>query len=277
MPNAPEPAIKLVLTDIDGTILPYGHDVVPARTRAAFHACLDAGIRVGPASGRAVSHVAPAFANDVACTATALAINGMHVYLDGELIVEKLVDHAGLVHLSELLQEMDHAGMVVFDGATPLLVCGDAQDLFQVFPRYASELGPHVGGVPDQPIVKANVFIPGSMEQTRAKLAYIQQQVPELGFNLPCPGFLNVVPLGWSKANGIDALCERLGIGLDQVVVFGDGGNDVEMLAHVPHSAAVADAVPEARAAATYVIGSCEDESVATCLEALARGAWPFG
>ena len=94
MPNAPAPAIKLVLTDIDGTILPYGHDVVPARTRAAFHACLDAGIRVGPASGRAVSHVAPAFANDVACTATALAINGMHVYLDGELIVEKLVKYA---------------------------------------------------------------------------------------------------------------------------------------------------------------------------------------
>ena len=45
-------AVKLILTDIDGTILPRGERVVSSRTVAAFHAALDAGIAVGPASGR---------------------------------------------------------------------------------------------------------------------------------------------------------------------------------------------------------------------------------
>ena len=35
--------IKLILTDIDGTILPYGQRSVSARTRAAFHVALDLG------------------------------------------------------------------------------------------------------------------------------------------------------------------------------------------------------------------------------------------
>ena len=45
-------AIKLILTDIDGTIMPYGKRQVTQRCRAAFHAAMDAGILVGSASGR---------------------------------------------------------------------------------------------------------------------------------------------------------------------------------------------------------------------------------
>ena len=37
-------AIKLILTDIDGTIMPYGKRQVTQRCRAAFHAAMDAGL-----------------------------------------------------------------------------------------------------------------------------------------------------------------------------------------------------------------------------------------
>ena len=47
-------AIKLILTDIDGTIMPYGKRQVTQRCRSAFHAAMDAGILVGPASGRCI-------------------------------------------------------------------------------------------------------------------------------------------------------------------------------------------------------------------------------
>jgi hydroxymethylpyrimidine pyrophosphatase-like HAD family hydrolase len=43
---------KLILTDIDGTILPYGQPCINERCRSAMHAALDAGICIGPASGR---------------------------------------------------------------------------------------------------------------------------------------------------------------------------------------------------------------------------------
>ena len=50
-------AIKLVLSDIDGTLLPRGNAEVDRRVVEAFHALLDAGLAVGPASGRALARL----------------------------------------------------------------------------------------------------------------------------------------------------------------------------------------------------------------------------
>lgn len=268
--------IKLVLTDIDGTILPYGQRVVSARMRAAMHAALDAGIRVGPASGRGISHVVPAFANDAVLVATALGTNGMQVHLDGRLIHEEHLDHTALAHVLDAIARKPHVGAIVFNPkGTPLLVKGTREDLAQSFPVYAEQAIDHVG-IPSFPIVKMNVFIAGGMEPTREAFDLLVREVPELDFNIPMAGFLNLTPVGYSKASGVDILCEALGIGLDQVMTFGDSGNDLEMLEHVPNSVAVANATDEAKAAAHWHIGPCENEAVADVLLAIARGEWPF-
>lgn len=269
------PAIKLILSDIDGTILPFGQRVVSERMRRAMHAALDAGIYIGPASGRGISHVVPSFAGDDALTATALGTNGMQVYLDGVMIHEEHLDHDALVHVAKVIAGRPGVGAIVFDGGTPLLVEGTREDLAESFPVYAEQALDYEG-IPDFPVVKMNVFNAGGIEITRELLDLLVREVPELDFNLPMPGFLNITPVGYSKASGIDILCEALGIGLDQVVTFGDGGNDIEMIEHVPNGVAVAGAVPEVVAVARWHIGRCEDGAVADVLEALAAGEWPF-
>ena len=267
--------IKLILADIDGTMLPYGQRIVSERTRRAMHACIDAGMHVGPASGRGISHVTPSFAGDEALTATALGTNGMQVYLDGALIHEEHLDRDALVHVAQVIQGREGVGAIVFDGGTPLLVQGTREDLAQSFPVYAQQALDYEG-IPSFPIIKMNIFNAGGIELTREMLDLLVREVPELDFNLPMPGFLNVTPVGYSKASGIDILCDALGITLDQVVTFGDGGNDLEMIAHVPNGTAVAGAVPEVAAVARWHIGPCEDEAVAAALETLAVGEWPF-
>lgn len=131
--------------------------------------------------------------------------------------------------------------------------------------------------VPDFPVVKLNIYCPDGPEAMRGLRDELEEAVPGLSFMMPSYDVIVTAPKGWGKAQAIDVLCERLGIGLDQVVAFGDAGNDVEMLEHVPNSVAVANATPEAKAAARYVIGSCEDGAVAEALELLAAGVWPFG
>lgn len=44
--------IKLVLSDMDDTIVPIGTGGVSERMRAAVYACLDAGVRFASATGR---------------------------------------------------------------------------------------------------------------------------------------------------------------------------------------------------------------------------------
>ena len=249
------PSIKLILSDIDGTILPFGQRVVSQRVIDAFHAALRAGIHVGPASGRGISHVVPSFGGDEACVATALGTNGMQVYLDGQLI--------------------PGTGAIVFDEGTPLLVAGTREDLALSFPVYA-EQAVDAKGIPTFPIVKMNVFCTGDLADTQRLFELVSREVPELDFNVPLARFLNITPPGYSKASGIDILCEALGIGIDQVVTFGDGGNDLEMIAHVPNGVAVAGAIDQIQEAAHWHIGRCEDEAVPAAIEALAAGEWPF-
>ncbi len=267
--------IKLILSDIDGTLLPYGHRVVSPRVIEAFHAAMAAGIHVGPASGRGISHVVPTFGGDDACVATALGTNGMQVYLDGALIHEEHLPHAAIEHVAEVIHELPGVGAIVFDGGTPLLVEGTREDLALSFPVYAEQARDAVG-IPDFPIVKMNVFCDGDLDRTRRLYDLVAHEVPELDFNVPMAGFLNMAPPGYSKASGIKIICEALGIGIDQVVTFGDGGNDVELVAHVPNGVAVAGAVPEVSAAARWHIGPCEEDAVPAAIEALANGAWPF-
>lgn len=276
------PDIRLILTDIDGTILPYGQREVSMRTRAAFHAALDAGIRVGVATGRGHGWLAPLFGGDEACCDTAVATNGNEIVLDGRTLRVARMEHAELRLVADFIGSVAGAGLLCFSGDTPLLVRGSRNDLALVMPSYAAVCMP-VDTVPFRPIVKANVFFApgladeGGLELTALLAEQLEEAVPALDFDVPQRGFINLMPDGWSKATGIDVMCEALGISIDQVVVFGDGGNDVSMLSHVPHSVAVEGASADAAAAARWHIGRCEDEAVARAIEMLAKGMFPFG
>lgn len=66
-----------------------------------------------------------------------------------------------------------------------------------------------------------------------------------------------------TKLNGIKLLAEHYGLGLDETAAFGDDHNDVEMLRACGAGVAVANAIPEAKAASGEVCGSNEADGVA--------------
>lgn len=77
---------------------------------------------------------------------------------------------------------------------------------------------------------------------------------------------LEVYPAHCSKASGLARVMEMTGT--DRIVSFGDNINDVPMFRMSAHSCAVANAAPEARAAATHIIGPNTENSVARWLAA---------
>ncbi|MBQ9057885.1 MAG: HAD family phosphatase [Atopobiaceae bacterium] len=275
MPTSDSKPIKLILTDIDGTILPFGESVLSQYALDSFHAALDAGIHIGPATGRAANRVAPIFSDDSACYQTMLATNGMEVLLDGELICEKRIDLEPLGNTVDVLRQLEGVGICYFDGPTAYILHGSKEDLTEAFPAYG-RTARIAAGLPDEPPVKVNIFVRGDFARTQEVLELLQSEVSGIGFNLPMEGFLNVTPPNWSKASGIDLLCEHLGIGLDQVCVFGDSDNDLEMLAHVPLSAAVENATKNAKTAAHHLIGSVDEGAVPRLIERIAQGEKPF-
>ena len=120
------------------------------------------------------------------------------------------------------------------------------------------------------------MFCAEGEEATRALVARLNEEVEGLDFDVALATFSNVMPAGINKATGIDLLCERIGCSIQEVVVFGDAGNDLSMLRHVPNSVAVANATEEATTAARWHTGACQDGAVAQAIELLAADEWPF-
>jgi hydroxymethylpyrimidine pyrophosphatase-like HAD family hydrolase len=80
-------------------------------------------------------------------------------------------------------------------------------------------------------------------------------------------GLIEIVPLGVSKAAGVEELARPLDITADDIVAFGDMPNDVPMLQWAGLGVAMGNAHPDALAAADEVTATNTDDGVARVLE----------
>jgi hypothetical protein len=92
---------------------------------------------------------------------------------------------------------------------------------------------------------------------------------PRLFIAKSLPYFLELANAGVTKGSGMDFVAERLGLRAEQVIAFGDGENDVELLDWAGYAVAVANAHPRVLADADLVAPSVEEEGVAQVVEAL--------
>ncbi|MGC6390018.1 Cof-type HAD-IIB family hydrolase [Ewingella sp. S1.OA.A_B6] len=89
-------------------------------------------------------------------------------------------------------------------------------------------------------------------------------------------GSADLIIPGRHKANGLRILQEIWGIDDSEVVTFGDGGNDVEMLQQAGFGFAMANAMPVATAAARYKTVSNNEEGVLKVIDDILAGEGVF-
>jgi Cof subfamily protein (haloacid dehalogenase superfamily) len=80
-------------------------------------------------------------------------------------------------------------------------------------------------------------------------------------------GLVEIVPLGVSKATGIEEIAKPLGIVSAQVLAFGDMPNDLPMLRWAGHGVAMGNAHPDVLAVANEVTATNSDDGVGRVLE----------
>lgn len=266
--------IKLVLADMDNTLIPFGNDHASERTLAAIHACLDAGVVFGPATGRNRTEVAGFLCYDEAAYQTAVLVNGQQVYLRGKLVAEETLDPAALRGAEEHLRGRRGVALLVYrpDGTCDWV--GDDPERLGKFMVNAMHNGSQRHEtLPDYPVVKAGIVALVEHDEELALQAELSAACPTLDFLNTVPQWFDVIPHGWSKVRGIEVLERALGVTADELCVFGDAPNDLAMFAHATHSCAVANATPDALTAARWHVGASADDGVAVALEQIAQAA----
>lgn len=79
--------------------------------------------------------------------------------------------------------------------------------------------------------------------------------------------FMELVPKGYTKASGIEYICNYLGIDREHTFALGDSRNDVEMLQYVKNGIAMGNGTTEAFEAADFITKPLLEDGVAHALQ----------
>jgi Cof subfamily protein (haloacid dehalogenase superfamily) len=91
----------------------------------------------------------------------------------------------------------------------------------------------------------------------------------ELEYCLAMPEILDLTPKGATKGAGLTRLCEKLGLSLSNVMAFGDGNNDIDILTEAGVGVSLANGMTQAKACADLVVPSNDHSGPAQFLEYL--------
>lgn len=261
------PRIKVVFSDLDGTLFDAQHRV-PTRTTATvrrLHAC---GIRFAPATGRTALSLRELF-GPLADEIDYVAGNGTEIVVDGELVYHQPYPREDAKRLfAAVAASTQHMGFVTFDEQG-----GHIANLEADFIRSNIESLSGSPICPDELLFAGKELGKVGVVATQGAQAAVDELTARLGslftFAPTGPNWIDVLVKGTDKAQGIARMLDHLGISPCETLAFGDSMNDESMMKLLPHTVAVSNAMPHIQKLCAYHIGSNRDEAVLDCLDQL--------
>lgn len=266
--------IKALFFDLDGTLL-NSEKRIPQSARDAIVRCRQRGVKVFFATARS-----PRLRQTLKWTDAEFALFDGGVYANGGCVEFEGEMHHCCIDSRAVRICIDHAEW--FENVHLSLHTPDGGYAFNFQP---DELlveswglkGANIRNVDDETIA----------ETTKMMIFYdhLNDSHPlpvQLGDDLQaaCAGIANVyitdggcsvqvTGIDSGKLNGIESIRRRLGLTVDEVAVFGDDVNDMEMISFYPNSVAMGNAVEPIKAAAGFVTRTNDADGIACALETL--------
>jgi Cof subfamily protein (haloacid dehalogenase superfamily) len=261
-------APRLILTDVDGTLIGKGSQIQP-KVLEALTKARNAGLHLAICTGRPVFSRAAEYAAVVSPQEPHIFQNGAHVVtLNGRTIHQSILNHASYLELVAASRRIRIA-LEVYTATTCFLeqhtaIAEAHERLIEIKIHHLDLLSL------SEPVVRAQWV---HTQAERAMLETIMQSIPNIQYSsagtpdMPDAVFTSVTQIGTSKLEGATALARHYGVSLEEVMMVGDGDNDIEILEGVGWSVAMDNASPRARAAAKYIVGDVEDGGLADAIE----------
>ena len=262
-----------VFVDIDGTLCD-SRQRIPGSALDALAQVRNRGHRLFACTGRSAPEVYPRFW-DVGFEGLVGGAGGYASVGDRVLVDERMPrEHVGL--LTALWQELD--AFYIWQGPDQM---GPSEGYLDFFvPRagkhpedwieYAQSITPFITDINSGAFTKVTAYVPpekASMERVTAALPDSYRAI--IG-SVRAAGYVpfEVVPAHLSKAVGIRAICEHVGIPLSHTVALGDSNNDVEAVATAAVGISIGDDCEALVDVADIVAPSVSEDGLAWALRA---------
>ena len=277
--------IKLLVMDLDGTLLPH-NSTISERTIAAIRAARERGVVTTISSGRNIPSIL-AYARETGVDGPLIGMQGAiarELPGPGDTGSGTLIRHTPFsstlgARAISWCTENDLWGHAViqddyaFDATDPHYTTyqgwlgGSSVERLHSIPDLVSHLtreGVEISkvvahapaGHPERVLARAREAFGGDLDVTISHPEYLEFTAP-----------------GVNKGAALRWLAERLDIPLSATMAIGDQHNDLEMIEAAGHGVAMAGAPEVVRRAARYLAPPCEEDGAARMIERLILGS----
>jgi len=250
---------KLFLFDVDGTLYDGKQKKIHSSTCEALHALKNAGHELVVATGRAyfmLYSIAPV----IHLIDHFILINGQHILANHQTIYEDKIEH-------QLLE--------------PLLESFRKRNIPYGFQSAYCESVSHINDTVLASFVELDLNLPPEDAHFHEKEAVYQmwcfcdeEQKKEIMIENPAFDFIkwmgvgyDVIKKGQSKGKALRTLLQYLKRDPQDVISFGDGDNDIEMLMESGLGIAMGNASPACKEKANYITSTIEEDGIEKALK----------
>ena len=259
-------AIKLFVSDLDGTMLPDGN-VVSAENIAAVRRAVEAGVTVTIATGRMFEAALPV-ARALGVDVPIISYNGGLIKSPSGRVYEEHTVDPTLAH--DIIAFCKERGWYIQSYSGGILRYVEACDESRFYENSQKLTGEAVGwdglfahteGNCKLLLVTKELSV--TLARAEAVLAAFGERV-DVTRSADC--LIEIVPKGISKASALRSLAEKLGLAIEETMAIGDAYNDLPMLKAAGKSIAMGNAFPEVKEVTDYETLTCEENGLAAAI-----------
>ena len=266
-------SIKIIASDLDGTLMSTDHMTVSPRTKEALKRAHDMGVKLAIATGRPLALI-DYVVEQIPFVDYVITANGACVYdmAQKKNIYTDLISNEITKELITYFLSRKVFFDVYIDGRSKYQF--DTQKYFEnnaFSQEFIDEVTKSMDGfenlsefVADKGIEKITLY---SVKDSDYDTFKGKMELLGLSASTSFKGSLEATSATAHKGLALKGLCDILGFTADEAMSFGDAGNDCPMLEFAKYSFAMKNATAQCKASAKYITESNGKDGVAQAIE----------
>lgn len=250
--------IKAIFFDVDGTLLSHNTKQVPQSTKTALKQLKEQNIKIFMATGRHNLELDNLPLEDLKFDGYVLLNGQINIDYKGKLISQQTISKRDTETLVGKFIQKDIAILFIEKEQFYINMVDESVKAAQ---EAISSPYPTIGEYRGNPICQCCIYA------TKEQAEEFIKDLPDCKISQWNPYAYDILSKEGGKTTGIESILKYYGITREEIMAFGDGENDMDMLQYAKIGVAMGNAENKVKEAADYVTDTVDQDGIYKALQ----------